>query len=63
MYNSENLYETRGRPTKEPKNRKVQSRVDEDTDGILIAYCEQEKVSESEAIRIGIRKLAEDLDE
>lgn len=56
------FYETRGRPTKEPKNRKIQCRLDEDTDSILVAYCSQKGVSESEAVRRGIRKLASDLD-
>lgn len=54
-------HETRGRPTRNPKNRKVQCRIDEDTDSILIAYCERKRVSESEAIRTGIRKLADDI--
>lgn len=54
-------YETRGRPTREPKNRKIQCRIDEDTDSILVAYCEKEGISESEAVRKGIRKLADEL--
>jgi len=62
MYDSvHSTYETRGRPTKNPKNRKIQCRVDEETDSILIAYCEEKKVSESEAIRKGIRKLVDEL--
>ncbi len=56
-------YETRGRPTRNPKNRKVQCRIDEDTDSILVAYCKRNKVSESEAIRAGIRKLADEITE
>lgn len=56
-----NGYESRGRPTREPKNRKIQCRIDEDTDGILMAYCEEKCVSESEAIRKGIRKLADEI--
>lgn len=55
--------ETRGRPTREPKNRKIQCRIDEDTDGVLITYCEKKEVSESEAIRRSIRKLADELQE
>ncbi len=56
-----NGYEPRGRPTREPKNRKIQCRIDEDTDSILMAYCEEKQVSESEAIRSGIRKLANEI--
>lgn len=54
-------FETRGRPTRFPKNRKVQSRIDEDTDGILTEYCLKKQISESAAIRRAIRKLAEEL--
>lgn len=50
-----------GRPTDNPKIRKVQAKIDEDTSAILNKYCMQEEVSESEAIRRGIRKLADDL--
>lgn len=52
-----------GRPTDNPKIRRIQAKIDEDTSGILYAYCEQEIVSESEAIRRGIKKLADDLRE
>lgn len=54
-------YETRGRPTRNPKNRKIQCRIDEETDGILVAYCEKRNISESEAIREGIRRLANEI--
>lgn len=50
-----------GRPTNNPKIAKVQAKIDEDTKAILALYCEQEGISESEAIRRGIRKLGEDL--
>lgn len=53
--------ETRGRPTREPKNRRIQCRIDEETDSILTAYCEDKGVSESVAMRTGIRKLAQDI--
>ncbi len=54
-------YEARGRPTREPKNRKIQCRIDEDTDSVLVTYCEDKRVSESEAIRRGMRKLADEI--
>lgn len=50
-----------GRPTDNPKIRKVQAKIDEDTSAILTQYCAEKVVSESEAIRRGIRKLAYDL--
>ena len=56
-----NSYEARVRPTREPKTRKIQCRIDEDTDSILMAYCEAKHVSESEAVRTGIRKLMEEI--
>lgn len=55
-------YDRRGRPTRSPKNRKIQCRIDEETDSILMAFCEEKKVTESEAIRTGIRKLADEID-
>lgn len=51
----------RGRPTRAPKYRKIQCRIDEDIGSILVMYCKEKGVSESEAIRIAIRKLSEDL--
>lgn len=59
--NIRSRYETRGRPTRNPKNRKIQCRIDEETDSVLMAYCSEKKVSESEAIRKGIRKLADEI--
>lgn len=52
-----------GRPTNNPKIARVQAKLDEDTRAILTMYCEEKKVTESEAIRRGIRKLGEDLGE
>lgn len=56
-------HEARGRPTRSPKNRKVQSRIDEETDSILVEYCIKNNISESDAIRRAIRKLAQELKE
>jgi hypothetical protein len=46
-----------GRPTDNPKIRRVQAKLDEDTNAILIRYCENTGVTESEAIRRAIRGL------
>lgn len=50
-----------GRPTSNPKIRKVQAKIDEETDAILTMYCKDKGVTESEAIRRGIRKLNSDI--
>lgn len=50
-----------GRPTDNPKIRRVQAKLDEDTSAILSEYCEQEQVTESEGVRRGVRKLSDDL--
>ena len=54
-------HDRRGRRTRNPKNRKIQCRIDEETDSILIEYCRKYGTSESAAIREGIRKLNEDV--
>ena len=54
-------HEIIARPTRNPKNRKIQCRIDEETDSILIEYCRKYGTSESAAIREGIRKLNEEL--
>lgn len=46
-----------GRPTDNPKIRRVQAKLDEDTNAILYEYCQREDVTESEAIRRAIRML------
>jgi len=63
MFEEYSKHESRGRPTRSPKNRKVQSRIDEETDSILVEYCVKNDVSESDAIRRAIRKLAQELKE
>lgn len=52
-----------GRPTDNPKIRIVHAKIDEDTSAILDMYCEDKQVNNSEAIRRGIRKLADDIGE
>lgn len=50
-----------GRPTDNPKPYKLTVRVDEESKDILDKYTEQEKVSQMEAIRRGIKKLEADI--
>lgn len=50
-----------GRPTDNPKPYKLTVRVDEESMKILDAYTEQEKISQMEAIRRGIKKLGADI--
>lgn len=50
-----------GRPTDNPKPYKLTVRVDETSKQILDAYTEQEKVTQMEAIRRGIKKLEADI--
>lgn len=52
-----------GRPTDNPKPYKVSVRLDEQSKTILHDYCQQESVEQGEAIRRGVKKLAEDLKE
>ena len=51
-----------GRPTDNPKIRRVQAKLDEDTSATLLKYCNKHGVSESEAIRRGIRRLQDGSD-
>lgn len=50
-----------GRPTDNLKPYKLTVRVDEESMKILDAYTEQEKISQMEAIRRGIKKLGADI--
>ena len=50
-----------GRPTDNPKPYKLSMRLDENTRKILDKYCEQEKVSQTDAIRQAIKLLEERL--
>ncbi len=50
-----------GRPTDNPKPYKLTVRVDENSKRILEQYAEQEKVSQMEAIRRGIKRLEPDI--
>lgn len=46
-----------GRPTDNPKPYKITVRIDEQSKVILDTYCEQESVSQMEAVRRGIKRL------
>ncbi len=50
-----------GRPTNNPKPYKITTRIDEEGKKILDDYCIQEKVSQMEAVRRGIKRLEKDL--
>ena len=50
-----------GRPTPSPKTHQVMVRLDKETEEIVEAYCEQEKVTKAEAMRKGARKLKDDI--
>lgn len=50
-----------GRPTDNPKPYKIGVRLDENCRKILELYCKQENVTQMEATRRGIAKLANDL--
>lgn len=50
-----------GRPTDNPKRHQVMVRLDEETNSIVTAYAEQEKIPKAEAMRRGARKLKADL--
>lgn len=52
-----------GRPTDNPKPYKVTARLDEESKRILDAYCEQESVTQMEAVRQGIKKLESEIKE
>lgn len=50
-----------GRPTSNPKSTPRQVRLDTECKEILELYCEQEKITEAEGIRRGIKKLKSDI--
>lgn len=46
-----------GRPTDNPKGTQIAVRLDTQTLEILDTYCEREKVTRAEGVRVAIRKL------
>lgn len=51
----------KGRPTDNPKQERITVRLDEQSSKILQKYCEQENVEKAEAIRRGVKKLADEI--
>lgn len=51
-----------GRPTDNPKTKPIHVRLDAECEMILDKYCKQENLSKAEGIRVGIRKLGNDLE-
>ena len=51
-----------GRPTDNPKPYKITVRIDEESKEILDEYCLKKEIKQAEAIRIGIKKLKDDLE-
>ena len=50
-----------GRPTNNPKGSSKHIRLDEECEQILYLYSQQEKITQAEAIRRGIKKLRDDI--
>ncbi len=51
-----------GRPTDNPKQERVTVRLDRESSQILKKYCELKHVERAEAIRLGVKKLAADIE-
>ena len=52
-----------GRPTDNPKSTAFNIRIDNESVETLMNYCNQESVTKAEAIRRGIKKLKDDIEE
>lgn len=50
-----------GRPTDNPKQDRITVRLDKEASEILEKYCQKQNVEKAEAIRRGVKKLAEDI--
>jgi hypothetical protein len=50
-------------PSKDPKIHRHSAKLNADEELVLKAYSQQEHCSEAEAIRRGVRKLKQDLNE
>ncbi len=51
-----------GRPTDNPKQERITVRLDSQSSKILQKYCEDKQVEKAEAIRRGLKKLAEEIE-
>lgn len=56
------LLKKTGRPTDEPKSHRITVRIDEESKKTLDEYCLKKEIKQAEAIRIGIKKLKNDLE-
>ena len=50
-----------GRPTNNPKNERITTRLDSESTKILDDYCREKQVERAEAVRRGIKKLKDDI--
>ena len=50
-------------PSDNPKDVRITVRLDKDMDTILEKYCYQENISKADAIRRGIIKLMDDIEQ
>lgn len=50
-----------GRPTDNPKSRPIHIRLDTECEYILSQYQKKYKTNQAESVRIGIKKLKDDL--
>lgn len=50
-----------GRPTDNPKPHQMTVKFDDECKNIIEQYSEQEQVSKMEAVRRGVKKLADEL--
>ena len=48
-----------GRPTENPKTIQLTTRIDSQTNDILVQYCTDNKVSKNEGVREGIKRLVD----
>lgn len=51
-----------GRPTDNPKQERITVRLDGESSDILKKYCDTKNIDKAEAIRLGIKKLAEEIE-
>lgn len=50
-----------GRPTDNPKPYQIVTRIDFETKQILETFCSQNNLTRNEGVRIGIKKLKDDI--
>ncbi len=51
-----------GRPTDNPKLERITVRLDKESSRILKEYCEAKQVERAEAVRRGIKRLADEIE-